>query len=813
MVEVVAAGNDGPGGRTINTPATAKNVITVGASENRRAFGVDACGAPNSEANNAQDMAVFSSRGPTTDGRIKPDLVAPGTHVSGLGWTATGSPFDGSGICGTQPSPYGVLFPGTAYSASSGTSHSTPAVSGLAAAARWAYRREIGAWPSAAMVKAMLVGEATQISGSGSGIAPGADQGFGLARLAGATTTGRWFEDEPTIFKQSGESFTQTFNVTSAAQPVRVTLAWTDAPGPLVGASYVNNLDLEVTGAGVLYRGNRLVGGVSAPGGSADPRNNVESVVVPAGQLNSLAVRVSATNVAGDGVPGGGTSDQDFALVVSNVGAPTGRAALTAQASLSDEDGDGVLEPQESFSVDASVTNTGPVSSAPVTGTLTSATPGVLVSGGSASFGALGPGASAGPGGPLGGARAANGCGETPVVSLALAASATAAVGAASTIVVPGTGSAPREATLNPAVSVPDGSATWTSIPLTLGDSGVVDDLDVKLSQIEHAWVADLEIGLQAPDGTTVLLIDNAGGSGRDYVDTILDDEAELPIQSATAANAPFSGRWRPAQPLDAFDGKPLAGTWQLRVRDLSTPDPALVHSFALLLPACNIAPKAALAVSPSSVTAGSTVTLDASESSDRDDAIAEYRWDFDGSGTVDAVTPGSSATFAPGAPGVLQPAVTVVDARGETAWRAATVQVFAPTTDTGGAGTPAAPPPAAAPAPPAPPPTPKPALRKRLRLKVRGLPLSKACPRRRSRRVRVLVTPPRGIRLKSISLMVGRGLRSKANGSRTRKRIALGRQPTGRHTVKIVARTTRGQTIRYTKRFSSCIKQRNKRR
>ena len=115
-------------------------MITVGANESERASGTDACGTTNSEANNVEDMAIFSSRGPTADGRIKPDLVAPGTHVSGLGWRATGSSFDGTGVCGTHSRSAAIFFPGTAYSASSGSSHAAPAVSGLAAAARSAYR-------------------------------------------------------------------------------------------------------------------------------------------------------------------------------------------------------------------------------------------------------------------------------------------------------------------------------------------------------------------------------------------------------------------------------------------------------------------------------------------------------------------------------------------------------------------------------------------------------------------------------------------------------------------------------------------------
>src|SRR5439155_20049763 len=70
-----SSGHDGPGSRTVGSPAVAQNVITTGASENDRPYffvyadGIDA-------------MADFSSRGPCEDGRIKPDVVAPGTWIS-----------------------------------------------------------------------------------------------------------------------------------------------------------------------------------------------------------------------------------------------------------------------------------------------------------------------------------------------------------------------------------------------------------------------------------------------------------------------------------------------------------------------------------------------------------------------------------------------------------------------------------------------------------------------------------------------------------------------------------------------------------
>jgi hypothetical protein len=107
--------------------------------------------------------------------------------------------------------------------------------------------------------------------------------------------------------------------VTDTSKPFRVTLAWTDAPGPTTGAPWVNNLDLEVTVNGVTFKGNVFFGANSASGGTADTKNNVESVFLPAGTSGNFTITVRGTNIAGDGVPGNAdTTDQDFALVVYN---------------------------------------------------------------------------------------------------------------------------------------------------------------------------------------------------------------------------------------------------------------------------------------------------------------------------------------------------------------------------------------------------------------------------------------------------------------------------------------------------------------
>ena len=85
---------------------------------------------------------------------------------------------------------------------------------------------------------------------------------------------------------------------------------------------------------------------------------------------------------------------------------------------------------------------------------------------------------------------------------------------------------------------------------------------------ISHTWDGDLRLTLISPQGTAVTLADRRGGSGDDFIDTVFDDSAAIPIASGAA---PFSGSFRPESPLAALAGQDAAGTWQLNVADLST--------------------------------------------------------------------------------------------------------------------------------------------------------------------------------------------------------------------------------------------------
>jgi hypothetical protein len=335
MTFVFSAGNDGAGGH-VSSPANAKNVIAVGGSENYRPETFDNCnldgqgGIGPSDSNNALNLLRYTSGGPTDDGRSKPDLVAPGTHIFGAESQSTY--YDASGLC-QGPLRYG---PPTQrlYTYSSGTSLAAPQVSAAAALIRQFFVQKSllgGAPPSPAMIKAFIINSASYLTGTGAGgDLPGVNQGWGLLHLSRAfDSASRQLVDQTQVFTASGQTFEVNGSLADRSRPLRVTLAWTDPPGMLAGGAWVNNLDLElVVGGTTIYRGNNFSGEFSVAGGEPDGKNNVECIVlppesIPTGTNGNFTVAVRATNIAGDGVPGNGIDlDQDFALVVYNIAPP-----------------------------------------------------------------------------------------------------------------------------------------------------------------------------------------------------------------------------------------------------------------------------------------------------------------------------------------------------------------------------------------------------------------------------------------------------------------------------------------------------------
>jgi hypothetical protein len=336
MTFVFSAGNGGAGGH-ISSPGTAKNIITVAASENYRPEGVDSCnldgegGIGPDGADNALDILRYSSGGPTFDGRAKPDIAAPGTHVYGAASQAR--LFNGDGLCPGVPlyQPPGQQL----YTWSSGTSIAAPHISGAAALVRKFFisKNLLGERqpPSPAMTKAYLINSASYLTGQNAGgNLPSERQGWGRANLTRAFDDAkRVLVDQGRLLTESGQTFEIQGSLAERSRPLLVTLAWTDAPGTLAGGAMVNDLDLEIQVGGVtLYRGNNFTDAVSTDGSNVDRLNNVESIflpasVIPEGSQGNFKIIVRAANIAGDGVPGNGNAlDQDFALVVYNMADP-----------------------------------------------------------------------------------------------------------------------------------------------------------------------------------------------------------------------------------------------------------------------------------------------------------------------------------------------------------------------------------------------------------------------------------------------------------------------------------------------------------
>ena len=115
---------------------------------------------------------------------------------------------------------------------------------------------------------------------------------------------------------------------------------------------------------------------------------------------------------------------------------------------------------------------------------------------------------------------------------------------------------------------------------LVVDESYAIADLDVRID-ISHNYDGDLDVLLVAPDGTTIELFSDVGGSGDGFEATILDDEANTPIGDGTA---PFRGRYQPQQPLASVDGLDVMGSWTLEVSDDGGMDEGTLNDWSLIV-------------------------------------------------------------------------------------------------------------------------------------------------------------------------------------------------------------------------------------
>lgn len=317
---VTSAGNSGidsdADGRidptSTGSPGTAKNVLTVGAAESDRPYANEGYRFLNYGAYGAlypaepirgdyfsepllsgQGMAAFSSRGPTRDGRIKPDVVAPGTNIlSTQTSSATGR-------------AWGAYPDDPAYCYMGGTSMSSPLTAGTAALVREYCQVRAGiAAPSSALLRAIMVGGARSLAPGQYGAGPFREipvespnnvEGWGQPDLrAMLHPQGQMLRLRDGLQLLTGEVHSEDIAVVEGGKDFVVALAWVDYPAAVqAGVMLVNDLDLRVIAPdGTVHYGN---GGGSS--GLGDRLNPLETVRIAAAAAGNYRVEIAGVRI------------------------------------------------------------------------------------------------------------------------------------------------------------------------------------------------------------------------------------------------------------------------------------------------------------------------------------------------------------------------------------------------------------------------------------------------------------------------------------------------------------------------------------
>ena len=312
FLPIFSAGDDpGQNSSKVMAPSTAKNVLSVGAST----------------TNPTGNVANFSSLGPSLDGRVKPDVVAPGVAICSGRAEEAAIPVGTS--CGSGNHANG----NDMYMALSGSSQGTAVAGGSVSLIREFIREDVGiSTPTAALLKAATINGAVDL---GTANIPNSQEGWGQISVIGSVMP-EYNGNMLTTYHDNSRTLTAGFSTLyqfdlDPTSGIDITLAWTDVAGsanaPQGESRLVNDLDLKLTAPdGTVYKGNVFANGFSTPNGVHDSVNNIERIKIsPSSVLPSGKWQLTVNHAGG--------LDQPYALVV------TADATLDEKADLVAFDG------------------------------------------------------------------------------------------------------------------------------------------------------------------------------------------------------------------------------------------------------------------------------------------------------------------------------------------------------------------------------------------------------------------------------------------------------------------------------------------
>jgi hypothetical protein len=240
IVPVISAMNDGPGANTIGGPAVAKGAFTVGAIFDDHPDYVDR-------------VTDYSSRGTTGDGRVKPDVVAPGSWIDSTSNTNNS----------------GYLYDWN------GTSMAAPHVAGLVAGMIGHYN--FPAWATKAVILANTIDLGVSSAAQGRGKVD--------AMLSHYSFDG-WWHVWWWNNGGNGDLRTVDFNLPQTATSLRVVLVYPDAPAPSGGSvALKNDLDIYLDRA-------PFSSGATGEWSSLSPRDNVEVITITNAAAGDYRIKV-----------------------------------------------------------------------------------------------------------------------------------------------------------------------------------------------------------------------------------------------------------------------------------------------------------------------------------------------------------------------------------------------------------------------------------------------------------------------------------------------------------------------------------------